>query len=633
MPGGVGLNRLGTGEETARALLDACTALALLLGLDGTIVALNEAAANSLGHPREDLSGICVFDLLPPESAEVRKERMAEAIRSRKPVRFVDYRDGRWFDQAVCPVTGSDGAITQVAVHATDITAHRRTEEALRDADRELTRVLDAMGEGLIAVDAEGRVTRLNRKACELLETSEDRAIGRDVASWCHSSYRREFERTLGTRREGGGVPHEGQFVAESDATFDAVLTITPILDEKSVYGGAVICLCDVTEARRMAEEIRGLHDLHDQLLRVVDVWINITATDGRILLWNRKAEEISGYVKEEVLGERRIWEWLYPDAEYCAAIWRRQQQMRMEDSACRSAETTIRTKSGEKRVLQWDGRPLTGPKGTLTGWLVVAHDVTEQQRDERRLRDYAREVERLNREKTRVLSMASHELRTPLTAIQGFADLLARDPGLGDVPHERVGRIRAHAERLSLLLGDLLSISRIESGTGELASETVDAGDVLRECVDSVMACADAEGVTILVEETGGASPIRAERHALEQIVFNILGNAISYTPAPGRITARAWRTESGVDVEIADTGIGLSAQELARIFDEFYRTSDATRLKPDGTGLGLSIVKRLVESIGGTMGVQSEGKGEGTRFSLSFPAADAGGTQGPGA
>jgi len=400
-------------------------------------------------------------------------------------------------------------------------------------------------------------------------------------------------------------------------------LSKTPVVDETGTCTGVLCLIRDITQEERAAVELRRLHEFNEKLLQLADSLIFVLDPEGKVFIWNDEAERISGHSREEVLGNDKIWERLQLNSilqREMQAMW---QQKPVKDKSFRKIESNIQTKAGEERVMSWSGRTLVNSGGNLTAVIIVGHDVTEWKQNEQQLRDYTTQVERLNHEKSRLLSTTSHELRTPLTAIRGFADLLIREKGLSAEQRMKVKRIHAQAERLDNLLTELLSISRIESEEVRLSAKEVDLGAILKKVLQTLKPQMDEKGQSLTWDQEHLRATVHADPNAVEQILINLLANAMAYTPSRGGIAITLSDTGEFVRVDIADNGIGIPLQEQERIFYEFYRTEAARRVEDGGTGLGLSIVKRLVEVSGGSVLVSSPGEEKGSTFSFTLPKA----------
>jgi heavy metal sensor kinase len=228
--------------------------------------------------------------------------------------------------------------------------------------------------------------------------------------------------------------------------------------------------------------------------------------------------------------------------------------------------------------------------------------------------------LERSFAEVRRFTADASHELRTPLTAIRTEAEVaLARPLGEEDA-RQLLGSILEECGRLTRLTEQLLALAREDAGAARSAAEPVDLAALVREVAEVMRPLAEARGLK-LADQTDGVVPARGEPARLRQVFFNALDNAIKYTPAGGVVTVRAERRGPEVIVSVADTGEGISAEHLPRVFDRFYRVDKARSREQGGTGLGLSIAKGIVESHGGRIELESK-PGRGTTCTVTLPA-----------
>jgi signal transduction histidine kinase len=233
--------------------------------------------------------------------------------------------------------------------------------------------------------------------------------------------------------------------------------------------------------------------------------------------------------------------------------------------------------------------------------------------------------LKELDRLKSDFVSNVSHELRTPLTAIKGAVDLILREVTgpLNEKQNHYLTRVRSNTQHLAGLINDLLDLSKIESGKLELASTLVSLGSLVDDVVETLRPLATEKAVAL--ETTIPELPIlvRADRDKITQVLTNLIGNAIKFTPPRGRVMiSSACGDAAWVRISVSDTGPGIAAEERERVFDKFYQVAEIGGPKPKGTGLGLAISKTLVELHGGKIWVESE-PGQGSRFYFTLPAA----------
>jgi two-component system phosphate regulon sensor histidine kinase PhoR len=281
--------------------------------------------------------------------------------------------------------------------------------------------------------------------------------------------------------------------------------------------------------------------------------------------------------------------------------------------------ETALRKRVHEQTELQLIRQKLTlavsaapldlEPAG---GILIVLHDVTDLRRLERMRREF--------------VSNVSHELKTPLTSIQAYAETLLSG-GLEDEANCRtfVERIQEQAERLQTLILDLLRLARIEADDVAFEIRSVDVGEVITECVEDRGDLARSKGLSLTTKPPATNVIATAEAEGLRTIVSNLIDNALNYTPAGGRVEVD-WGVVNGeVRIAVTDTGVGISKEHQARVFERFYRVDRARSRALGGTGLGLSIVKHLVQAFDGRVELESE-QGRGSQFIVWLPFGQSG-------
>ena len=254
---------------------------------------------------------------------------------------------------------------------------------------------------------------------------------------------------------------------------------------------------------------------------------------------------------------------------------------------------------------------------------VAVLRDVTERKRQEQALEDARTEAERANAAKSRFLATMSHELRTPLNAIIGFSDMLKKETALminSSRRSEYAGLINDSGHHLLAVINGILDMSKIETDNFEITPEPFAPAQVVAGCCDLLTLRANEAGVTLERMPSGELPEMIADRRALNQILLNLLSNAIRFTDRGGKVTLSA-RAEAGrMTFVVEDTGVGISDEDLARVGEPYFQARASYDRRYGGTGLGLSIVKGLVRLHGGEMDIRSR-VGAGTRVSVSLP------------
>jgi len=293
--------------------------------------------------------------------------------------------------------------------------------------------------------------------------------------------------------------------------------------------------------------------------------------------------------------------------------------------------ETVLKTgETHHVTALPWPGIgfvdvtyvPVFGPERTLEGILTFTLDVTARVDSERLQAAQIERLQELDRLKGDFLSSASHELRTPLTSIIGYAEFLEDCVGgpLTTEQEEFVGQIQASSRRLQRIVDDMLDFARLEAGTFRLERQEVNLGDRVGREVASLQPQAREARLDLAAEIPAEPVKVCADAGRIGQVLLNLVGNAIKFTPAGGRIRVRLVPGDGHVRVEVQDTGIGIAAHHRERLFEKFFQVDASSTRERGGAGLGLAISRALIDAHGGTMGVESE-VGRGSTFWFQLP------------
>lgn len=286
--------------------------------------------------------------------------------------------------------------------------------------------------------------------------------------------------------------------------------------------------------------------------------------------------------------------------------------------------ECSIQTAAGEHRWIRLYAR-VERMRGYPARLLGIVHDVTERRDLLAREQQARRNAEQASHAKDQFLASLSHELRTPMNTIIGWTDLLSE--GALSPEDERAGlaTVQRHARLQARLIEDLLDMSRIVSGKIHLSPRLVRLAAVLEAAVEAVAHAASLKRITIVVEGADEAALVEGDATLLQQVFWNLLGNAVKFTSAGGTVVASLQRGTSGMEVTVRDTGEGISAEFLPHVFERFRQEDGTSTRAHHGLGIGLSIVKQLVEAHGGTIRAASAGRGEGAAFTVILPEASA--------
>jgi PAS domain S-box-containing protein len=356
--------------------------------------------------------------------------------------------------------------------------------------------------------------------------------------------------------------------------------------------------------------KFRGLVEVAPDAIVTID-------PEGRIVLVNGQTETLFGYPREELLGESV--DILLPERFREAHAGHRRGYV--ESPRIRPMGTNLELLGRRKDGSEFPVEISLGPVEVDGDLLVISaiRDITERKRADALVQAAREEAEEANQAKSEFLSRMSHELRTPLNAILGFGQLLSLD-SLNEDQRDSVDHILRAGKHLLELINEVLDISRIETGRLSLSPEPVPLDEVLREAQELIRPMAAERQIHVEEEPREKRQHVLADRQRIRQVLLNLLTNAIKYNHDGGRVTISC-RTadEDRLRIAVVDTGRGIEASQIPRLFMPFERL-DAEQTGVEGTGLGLALSKRLVEVMGGTMGVESTA-GSGSTFWLELP------------
>ena len=385
--------------------------------------------------------------------------------------------------------------------------------------------------------------------------------------------------------------------------------------------------ITDITERRRADETLRHEREFVVAMLDTADALICVMDMEGRVVRFNKACEKMSGYSLAEIEGHC-VFDFVIPEDEREGL-----------EGMLRSLRFGVypnthlnhwTSRNGGKRLIEWSNTALRDESGKIAYCVAMGIDVTERKRAEEALQQAKEEAESANRAKSEFLANMSHELRTPLNAVIGFAEILENQM-FGDMGDSRYGDyardIRTSATHLLGIINNILDLSKVEAGRLELIEDPTDVKDVLSACLNIVKATTTADEVAFKVETTDNLPYLHADERMLRQILLNILSNALKFTPAGGQITVTlacdlptSHENSNAYRITIADTGIGMTAEDIAKALAPFGQVESSLSRKYDGTGLGLPLSKSLVELHGGCLTIGSQ-PGKGTEVVLGFP------------
>jgi PAS domain S-box-containing protein len=502
----------------------------------------------------------------------------------------------------------------------------RRAAAALSRSEERLRVTLTSIGDGVITTDNRGYVTSLNAVSEALTGWTNAEAGGRpldEVFVIVDENTHQPLETPVQTVLQKGAtvaLANHTVLLSKNGREVPVDDSAAPIRSANGTLSGVVLVFRDVTERRRALRDIEARERIARELAAIVesseDAIVGKTL-DGTITAWNRAAERMYGYTRAEAVG--RSIKMIIPE-----------DRMTEEDSilgairrneSVAHLETLRRRKDGALVPVSISVSPILAPDGTVIGASKIARDISERKRADEALRSAYEEARRASRLKDEFLATLSHELRTPLNAIFGYARMLHSGALAAEKQQRAVAIVERNATALTKIVEDVLDVSRIISGKTRLNVQPVVLSTVIEQAIGTVRPTADAKGVRVQSRIDEVIEPVSGDPDRLLQVIWNLLANAIKFTPRGGRVEVALQRVYSDVEIVVSDTGRGIPPEFMPHVFERFRQADSGLTRASGGLGLGLAIVRHLVELHGGTIDATSEGEGKGATFRIRLP------------
>ena len=398
-----------------------------------------------------------------------------------------------------------------------------------------------------------------------------------------------------------------------------------PMLDA----GGAVVewlgTARNVNSRRAMDEEMTRVRAASEQQRRLYDAILSTTpdlvyvfGLDHRFAYANHALLTMWGKTWDEAIGHN------------CLELGYEPWHAEMHDREIDGVLATRQPIRGEvpftgthgRRIYDYIFAPVFGPDGEVVAVAGTTRDITDIKQSEESLRESERQLVEVNRLKDEFLATLSHELRTPLNAILGWAHMLQASPLQPGVLDRAVHAIDRNARAQAQLVDDLLDVSRVISGKLAIKHEAVNVRAVIGEAADAIRPAVSAKALRLRMDIAPDADIVLAgDADRLRQVIWNVLSNAVKFTPPAGEIDITVRRAADTLEISVRDTGIGIQPAFLPHVFERFRQADSTPSRKHGGLGLGLAIVRHLVEAHGGTVAVFSDGPGAGAEFVIRLP------------
>jgi PAS domain S-box-containing protein len=639
------------------ALIDLSDEAIFAWDLEHGIVEWNTGSERLYGYPRGEAIGRISHELLGtihPGSVDAVLERLSSHREWSGEVRH-HTRDGRQLIIESRQQLIRAGGRSLVLETNRDVTARRQAEIALA----RLAAIVESSDDAIIAMDLEGTITAWNQAAERMYGYAAGEAQGRSIRLVVPEARQDEESTVLDRIARGEHVKHFETVRRRKDGShFPVSLSISPIRDERDRVIGASKIARDVSERHRASQHaallaevgavLVGSFEYQSTLKTLANLAVpavaDLCAVD--ILTEARTLERVAvAHVDPAKIDIARILQSRYedPNSPYGpASVIRTGTPAMVKEITDDMIVASGRGDDERIRLVRSLGLrsymivPLTA-HGRTFGALTMAtaeSGRTYTDDDYRFAQDVAfraalavdnarayEEAQTANRLKDEFLATLSHELRTPLNAILGYSRLIQSGMMTAGKQAHALQTVERNATSLTQIVGDILDVSRIISGKIRLNVQPVDLPRVVSDAVETVLPAADAKLIRVQMILDPRAAPISGDPDRLQQVVWNLVSNAVKFTPKEGVVQVRLERVNSHVEIVVSDNGIGIAPDFIPHMFERFRQGDSGTTREHGGIGLGLAIVRHLVELHGGTIQAASDGRNTGSTFRVQLP------------
>ena len=523
-----------------------------------------------------------------------------------------------WFSFICYPINDNQGSVSAVCSQATDITSRKQAAEAIRQSEAQLRLLLDSAAEAIYGIDLHGYCTFCNPSCLRLLGYPKaDELIGQNMNRLIHYQHADgsafpEHENQITQALQSGTNAHEDKEVLwRADGTcFPAEYWSHPQLNDGHAVG-AVVTFLDITERKLANEKLLKL----SRAVENSPASVVITDTNGIIEYVNRRFIEVTGYSAEEALGQNpRMLKSGIQSPDFYQNMW-----ATVLAGGVWQGELCNRKKSGEIYQESVSISPIHNELGVISHFVAVKEDITKRKQIELELQKAMVATEAANRAKGDFLANMSHEIRTPMNAIIGLSHLCMQTE-LSAKQKDYLQKVHGSANSLLGIINDILEFSKIEAGMMDVEQVRFELESVMSNLSTMVSAKAEEKGLEFLFETALDVpSLLVGDPLRLGQVLINLVGNAIKFTQQGEVLVLAQVEQETAEHVSlrftVRDTGIGLTEEQIGKLFHAFAQADATTTRKFGGTGLGLSISKQLVGLMNGKVWVESA-PGQGSKF-----------------
>ena len=624
------VTELASAHEAAKrlaAIVDSSDDAIISKTLDGTVLSWNKGAERLFGYSASEAVGRPITLIIPPElhceerSIQSRLGR-GEQITDYETVRVTKSGERRDISLTISPVRDAAGTIIGASKIARDISTRKRAEEALREREERYELVLAGAEAAIWDWDLLRQTVNYSPRWCVLRGLPADEVLDGEE-EWLTRIHPEDVERVRASVRAhlDGGTPVFTEEYRVQHGNGHWIWVSNRGIARRDATGRVVRMAGSETDisARKQAEdELRVSEERFRHLAQLLPVGLyTCEARSGCITFYNDHAATLWGRAPELHSQHERFCgasQLLSLDGAVLPHMTCPMAVALREGRAFRNQEVVIERPDHSRITVLVNIEPLRDRDGRVTGAVNVFHDISAVKQAEEALRE-------ADRRKDEFLATLAHELRNPLAPIRNSLDILRLTADVGPSARRVHAVIERQVKNMVRLVDDLLELSRITRGAVELKNERIELQTVLAAAIETSRPLIDASGHRLTASMPEEPVLLSGDSVRLTQVFANLLNNAAKYTNSGGSILLQATREENDIVVRVQDTGIGISAEMLPRVFDMFAQVPNPLRPSREGLGIGLSLVRTLVAQHGGSVAADSAGIGQGSAFVVRLP------------
>ncbi|MCT0204818.1 PAS domain-containing protein [Synechococcus sp. CS-602] len=621
--------RLQESETQVRRILDGLFSFVGLLALDGTMLEVNRTALEAASLVPADVVGKSFPDtywwaydseVQAQLSKDIRQAASGETVRYDVQIRLKEDHLIT-IDFSLAPLYNQAGDVEFLIPSGIDISERVQAQAALKRSQDFNKRIIESSNDCIKVLDLDARLLYMNAASRDFLKSCKLTVVPQTnwLSLW-NGDYQQAAKKAFTTAKSGEVGRFQGNYQPANGLPIWRDVVVTPIFDSSGQVIQILTTTRDITQQRLMEEQLRQKNAILDVVNESSHTLIFLKDRQGKMLYANSAVLQTLGKTESEVIGHYDYE--LFPNAHEAKKIMDNDQRV----MASRQVEN-VQESIDDSQVFLSTKAPYFDENGDVIGLVGIGHDITDRIKLEHEREDILQqkqysleEAQRVNRIKDEFLAVLSHELRSPLGPILGWTQLLQTRKLDDTKTTAALATIERNAKAQCRLIDDLLDMACVLQGKLSLKIAPVSLKVVIESAIETVQTAAIAKSVQIR-SKLSEVPTLSGDSVRLQQVIWNLLTNAVKFTPSGGQIDIRLENVDNQAEITITDTGKGISPEFLPYIFESFCQEDTTVTRKYGGLGLGMAIVYQLVEAHGGRVTAESLGEGKGACFTVKLP------------